>query len=411
MQQLQQARVLVELGRFAEALALLGQVISAEPQNAEAWCLVAQARLSLDEDSGALDAAGVAASLDPTGEWPHRLASIALERLEQTDRSLWAAREAVRCGPHSWAAFARLASAAMRAGQMREARSATKQALALAPHESFVHVVAGNVALKAGETRRAQAAFRRALEIDPQNASAHDAVGAFYLRQSSFGRGTKLAQAAGGFATALRADPSQDVSRQNLDLIVRVFLSRLAYFVFVVAFLGDVLRESREPMARVAPVLLLVIPAAFGGAFLRRLTPDVRLYLSVSVCRRELRIPLVLGLVATVMLTAATVLPQTAREASAVGATFAAAICGIWLYLQVRRHGLQHGVPLRTRPFTTPVLWWIAGTFALMGGFLLLSVFGMPGTGKGALPISFIFIAGFLATVWVIRRRHATGRR
>ena len=270
----------MELGRFTEALVMLGQVISAEPQNAEAWCLIAQARLGINDELSALDAAGVAASLDPMGEWPHRLASIALERVGEGERSLAAAREAVRWGPHSWAAFTTLASAAMQTGRMGEARGAAGEALALAPHEPLVHVVSGNVALKVGETRRARAAFRRALEIDPQNASAHNAMGALYLRQSSFGRGTKLARAAGGFAAALRADPGHEVSRRNLDLSVRVFLGRLTFFVFLIAYLADASRDSRAPMARMAPLLLLVVPAAGGWAFLRRLTPDLRRYLS-----------------------------------------------------------------------------------------------------------------------------------
>lgn len=404
MRQLQQARVLIDLGRLAQALVLLSQVISAEPQNAEAWCLMAQARLGIDDDEGALQAAGVAVSLDPTEEWPHRLASVALSRLGREEDALSAAREAVRSGPHSWAAFATLASAALTSGRIGEARGASREALTLGPHESFVHVVAGNVAMRAGEQRQAQAAYRRALEIDPQNATAHNALGALHLRESSFGRGGKLAAAAGGFATALRSDPGQEVSRRNLDLVVRVFLGRLTYFLFLVAYLADAFRDSRAPIAR-APALLLIVPAAFAWSFVRRLTPDLRSYLADSLRARDLRVPLALGLASAGLLLASAVLPQTARAACALGSAFAAAACRIWLYLQVRQHGRRHGVPIRAQRFTTPVLWWIAGSFGFMAVFLLSSVVGMPGTGKGAVPVSLIFVAGCAATLWVIRRR------
>ena len=292
---------------------------------------------------------------------------------------------------------------------MGEARGAAREALALAPYEPVAHVVAGNVALKAGEQREARAAFLRALELDPQNAAAHNAMGALYLRESSFGRGTKLAQAAGGFAAALRSDPSQEVSRRNLDLTLRVFLGRLTYFIFLVAFLGDVFRDSHSPLARVGPVLLLAAPAVFGWAFARRLAPALRRYLSESLRSRDLRIPLALGLASAVLVLAAAVLPQRARDACAVGSVVAAMACRVWLYLQMRQHARQHGIPIRAQRFTTPVLRWVAGSFAFMAAFLLLFVVGKPGAGSGALPSSVFFVAGFLGTVWLIRRRRAAG--
>ncbi|TKK77138.1 hypothetical protein FDA94_38445, partial [Herbidospora galbida] len=79
-----------------------------------AWCGVAAARLRRDRPEEALEAARQAVDRDPHGEWGHRLASLALERLGRDSEAVASAQEAVRLAPGSWAARLRLAGALRR---------------------------------------------------------------------------------------------------------------------------------------------------------------------------------------------------------------------------------------------------------------------------------------------------------
>ena len=335
--ELQRSSILVELGRFDEAIVRLAQLVASDPQNAEAWCLISQSHLGLDEPVPALQAAGIAASLVPTLEWPHRLASIALERDGRLTESLAAAREAVRWAPLEWQTYIRLAYAAIRNAQVAESRHAIQQAQLLGATVAAVHVAAGEVAKATGDSSEALKAFRRALEIDPQNVQAHNAIGILHFGNGRYKGSRKLALAADGFAGAVRADPGRSTSRRNLHLVLRAFLVRLTYILFLDVYLaGYGLHEWRAPVARAIPLLLLALPALFGYRFLRRLSPPLRKHVSESVWGHELRVPVYLDGLAILLIMAAAVAPQTIRTDLAGGAACAAVVCRLWLYMESR---------------------------------------------------------------------------
>src|SRR5207302_1034027 len=107
------------------------------------------------------------------------------------------------------------------------------EAVALAPHEADTHLALGGAAAAVGKRADAEAAFQRALSIDPQNTVAHNELARLQLRKSSISRPGALGEAAASFATAVRSDPRADVSRRNFELVIRVFLSRVSYLVFL----------------------------------------------------------------------------------------------------------------------------------------------------------------------------------
>ena len=71
----ERAAIMIELGRFTDAIRVLGPVITAAPDDERAWCLLARARLGRQDLPAAISAARRASALDPAADWPYRIAS------------------------------------------------------------------------------------------------------------------------------------------------------------------------------------------------------------------------------------------------------------------------------------------------------------------------------------------------
>jgi Flp pilus assembly protein TadD len=335
---LARASVLCDLHRYDEALALLSRLAASQPDHPQVWCLMAQAQLGRDDNREALRAAQTAIPLMPGSEWPHLLASLALQRLGRDELAARAAREAVRLAPHAWQTQVQLARASVRVGRLNEARSGSDAALALGPEEAEVHITAGAVAAAAGHPDEAEDHFRRALAIDPDNAAAHNELARLQLR---YGRPTDpagLARAAKGFATAVRSDPRAAVSRRNLDLVLRSFLGRVAYGVFIFAFGLLRLRAIASlAVSRVALLFLLSLLGIFVGVFVGRPTNDLRRYLVRVLLGRRIRLAVGLETLAVgCMLASTAVAAATTRTGLAIAAMAAAGGARAWL---PREHG------------------------------------------------------------------------
>src|SRR5579875_3820802 len=109
---------MLDVRRFDEASALLARVVTAEPESARAWCLMARAHLGAGRYAEAVEAANRAVALDPADEWPHRLASNALVHQGYVTDALRAAHEASRLAPSYWQAHVCLAQAALAAHRL-----------------------------------------------------------------------------------------------------------------------------------------------------------------------------------------------------------------------------------------------------------------------------------------------------
>jgi tetratricopeptide (TPR) repeat protein len=145
--------------------------------------VVAVARLARDQPEGALEAAGEAVERDPEGEWGHRLASLALERLGRDSEAVAAAQDAVRLAPGSWAARLRLGSMLRRLpGRWRDAWTEAQQAVRFAPEQPDPHVLIGDLALLRGDHEQAAMAYRAALRRDEEHPAGHINLGLTFLR-------------------------------------------------------------------------------------------------------------------------------------------------------------------------------------------------------------------------------------
>jgi tetratricopeptide (TPR) repeat protein len=342
--ELQRASALCDLGRFSEAITLLGRLVASDPDNGYAWCLMAQAQLGQDEPANALEAARAAASKAPNEEWPHRLASVALGRLGRHREAAQAAREAVAREPSGWQTHAQLAHAVSHKGanavELREAELAAGRAVAIAPDQAEAHIAAGVALAALGRRDDAANWFNRALEIDPQNSAAQHELARVRVSRNRLRAADprRLADSASGFATALRTDPSAAVSRRSLDRVLRLFLAWTAYLVFFDAFaIARIGVHSDQPLTRILPVAFLLVPAVFAFRFTARLSADLRSYLFRLLLTRGIRLAAAVEAFAVAAILVGPFVSQSSRSSVAGVALTTAVIGRLILYRERRR--------------------------------------------------------------------------
>ena len=78
---LQRILALAELKRWDEAAAAARSLLTSDPANWQALCLLSQALIAGNDVPGGLQAAQAAVALQPESDWPHRLISIACRLL------------------------------------------------------------------------------------------------------------------------------------------------------------------------------------------------------------------------------------------------------------------------------------------------------------------------------------------
>ena len=158
----------------------------------------------------------------------------------------------------------------------QEARALVDRVVQLAPNQPTAHLNRGQVFAVVGDREAAKGAFRRVLDLDPASNQAQHELAQLRLRRRA-NAPSVLAEAAAGFARATRANASTERSRLKPELILRVFFSKVAYLMFIDAYVVDRANSpSSSSAARLLPLLLLAIPGYYAWRFLARSTHPVR---------------------------------------------------------------------------------------------------------------------------------------
>lgn len=400
---LKRAAALCDLGKWDDAISHARAVLAIEPHNEEGLHLMARAHHGKDDYGEALRWSLAAISENPESEWAHRLAALASQGLGRHEEARSMAREAVRLAPHTWQCHLVLSQVLAAAGSaLHEARAAADRAVELAPHEAGAHLAVGQVAAADGRVEDAKAAFSRALALDPNQSSAHNELGRLTLTASFSGPGSLLggsgglAEAAGGFATAVRADPRADVSRRNLDLVLEVALERQARAILLVAWLAMLVgRLSDAGPARVIPTLLLAFPALFALRFAFTLPRQSRGYLRRFLLRLPIAGAVAGDLIAVTLLVAGASFPRVTSVAFGCAVAFALLARAIMWQRTWRRLEGQ-GVQGRPRIVTTIKLVAVELLLLAIPMFIAVSISAYPNPDArrliGAWPLLFVLI-------------------
>jgi len=395
-------------GHFAEASDLLRPVAEHELANLDVWRLLARAELAAERYERALQAAEHTHVLAPAEALSDVIASVALLKLGRTEEASERTRRAVTTDPHDFAAVSLLARILSVAGFHDEAQAVAAEAADLAPDQLQAHLTAGIVAAAAGKRDVARASFREVLALDPTNGAAQHELARLRLRRR-VNDPAALADAASGFARAANTDSASQRSVWSLEKVLRAFLSKTAYLLFIDAYLVErVNASSNGAAARLVPVALLAVPVYYAVRFLRRLTatPRQRL-LWLLIGERTLSIATALELISVTLILAAAVGAASLRPSVAVIAALAALAARLLLYLARERAARAASGQHAEHVIRAGLIWVIAGLLGLLAVALLVAAVTRerPGAAVGAL----VCLAGAGALGHVAIRRRVSG--
>ncbi|HEY4429058.1 MAG TPA: tetratricopeptide repeat protein [Solirubrobacteraceae bacterium] len=404
---MRRARVLLEEQCFEDAAGVLDAVVAEHPRDQQAWAMLAYTRVCAGHSQQALAAAETALGLSPGAWFPHAMAGLALLQLGRAEEAVAHVREAAAIEPSDWRILGLLARALqVRGGDLQEAKQVAERMTALAPNEPEAHLAAGRVYAAAGAHERARNAFRRILELNPGSGVAQHELARLRLGKR-LNDPAALADAAAGFARAIGVEPDAGRSRQSLDLVLRVFLSKAAYLLFLDAFLvGRLTGHSPSPGGRLIPVALLAVPFGYGWRFASRVTPPVRRHLLGLLTRKgPLRTAAGLESLAAACVIATAVSDASLRAPVAGVGAFAALVGRVIIYTQLE-HAARAVRGQPARPAIGPTaMWIIAVALGLTSAFLALA--GAQGKANSAA----FFVAAAVAAVALYVARTALHRR
>jgi hypothetical protein len=212
---------LLDVGRGDEAVELLSEHLTAQPNDWYALCQLAWAHHVRNDSAAMSQAADAAVGAAPDQEWGHRLASIAALWRRNRTKAVTHAQEAVRLEPENWHARHSLSRALLDSKQKESAYKQALEAVRLAPLEAQVHL---QVSVAAHACRRrdvADAALQKALELDPLYGQALSVKAAREVDKK------RLGAAVQSVLGALRVDPQSQTGHDVLASVMTSLLLRL----------------------------------------------------------------------------------------------------------------------------------------------------------------------------------------
>jgi hypothetical protein len=191
--------------------------------------------------------------------------------------------------------------------------------------------------------------------------------------------------------------------------VLRAFLSKTAYLLFIDAYLvGRVSASSNGAAARLVPVALLAVPVYYAVRFLRRLTPTPRQRLAwLLIGERALSIATALEVISVSSILAAAVGAASLRPSLAVVAALAALAARLLLYLARERAARSASGQPAEHAVRASLIWIIAVLLGLLAVALLVAAVtrGRSGAAVGA----FVCVAAAGALAQVAIRRRVSG--
>ena len=231
----ERARLLMELGRHADARALLVRRIADDPEDVRAWIRLSRCHASLGNPEEALAAVEEAVRRAPADYYAVNVRAHALRRVGRFDEAADTAIRAIAIGPEWWGAYALLAEVQLYLPERYsryEAYQTALDAVRLGPEEIGAHLTLWKLATVIGNHEMADRAERAILRIDPTHPFA------LSQQTAKAARDARATDAAGLYADALAVAPDSAGLRGGLDDVLYRMLRgtrRLALLCLAIA--------------------------------------------------------------------------------------------------------------------------------------------------------------------------------
>ena len=203
-------RLLIELGRPKEAVALCHRARAAGDEGPELMELIGLAEVRLGDFEAALRTLGHALQTSPERAHLHYLLAFAARSAKRDDEARAALAQALRLAPDEPVYLRALAELQSDTQEHEAAVLTAKEAVRCGPDRAANHVTLGFVSSAAGDKALARASYEQALALDPEDAAAWNNLGCLDLEAGD------AVTARERFRHALRLQPSGERAQRNL---------------------------------------------------------------------------------------------------------------------------------------------------------------------------------------------------
>lgn len=250
------ARALLDLGRPAQAEAVIRQALAAEPDSARLLVVLSRAFLAQKRFRDARTAAQAALASDPEDFEGLSCLAAALSGMRKYESALNVVRRARAVEPMNPGIHVQEARSCIAAGRPAEAVLAARQAKELAPESADAAAALASSFFHDGQFAEAADLAAEALRLDPENPDAHLIAGLVSLRAGA-GEESILR-----YREALRLDPTDEHTRELLAIALKARNSFYGIFLWFEFWLSD-LPWGRQWGVLLAPLAVARIITPF----------------------------------------------------------------------------------------------------------------------------------------------------
>jgi len=170
--------------RFSAAIEQFDKVLTALPENFDAWLEKGVCQFMLNDHQNAVKSIQQAIKIEPTAAYGHRkLADVYFQRALFPEAAV-SYKTADKLEPNVYYVNFRIGSSYYNDRRYQEAAPFFKKATEIEPHNQTAHYMLGNAYLNAELYPQAIAAFEKLAAINPENADAIYGIGVAYLKQN-----------------------------------------------------------------------------------------------------------------------------------------------------------------------------------------------------------------------------------
>ena len=214
----QRAEHLLQLGRFTDAIPIIGTQLTQQPEDHYSHYQMARAFLGLSDYDAANQHADKVIAADPNSSLGFFIKSVICHYQLHFTQELEYAEQAAHLDPEDPDILLRLARAQIQSGLLKKAKVTAEQIVGLIPDDLESHEIMGDIYFELNDYEKASQHFEAALEYDPENHTIINDLARCYIGLKERKKAIETMH------QALVLAPDSDVLRSNMYQTLQSFL-------------------------------------------------------------------------------------------------------------------------------------------------------------------------------------------